>query len=206
MCENIRSSISRYLFCSQIFSGTSGIFGYIWVYPFIIRFSSNIYWGLRRLQQNQTVLDRFMSSTVILDVKMADFAIFLHPGVLFVGPSPREEHLMMVLFSWYRWYPKYWVIPNLFFSKTESGQVGYRKKYRVAGGVWVPPGHWTSRVPRGGEGKQNHHQPSSSSHHHHCHCHHLNHNYLDWGLKRGVHMNLGNFYRIWVSPNVLVMW
>ena len=27
-------------------------------------------------------------------------------------------------------------------SKTESGRVGYRKKYRVAGRVWVPPGHW----------------------------------------------------------------
>ena len=39
------------------------------------------------------------SSTVILDVKMADFALFLHPGVLFV--VPKEEHLMMVLFSSY---------------------------------------------------------------------------------------------------------
>ena len=27
-------------------------------------------------------------------------------------------------------------------SKTESGQVGYRKKYRVAGRVRVPAGHW----------------------------------------------------------------
>ena len=36
------------------------------------------------------------SSTVILDVKMVDFALFLHPGVLFV--VPKEEHLMMVLF------------------------------------------------------------------------------------------------------------
>ena len=26
-------------------------------------------------------------------------------------------------------------------SKTESGRVGYRKKYRVAGRVWVPAGH-----------------------------------------------------------------
>ena len=39
------------------------------------------------------------SSTVILDVKMADFALFLHPEVLFV--VPKEEHLMMVLFSSY---------------------------------------------------------------------------------------------------------
>ena len=27
-------------------------------------------------------------------------------------------------------------------SKTESGRVGYRKKYRVAGRVRVPAGHW----------------------------------------------------------------
>ena len=27
--------------------------------------------------------------------------------------------------------------------KTESGRVGYRKKYRVAGRVRVPVGHWT---------------------------------------------------------------
>ena len=40
-----------------------------------------------------------MSSTVILDVEIADFALFLHPGVLFV--VPKEEHLMMVLFSSY---------------------------------------------------------------------------------------------------------
>ena len=33
----------------------------------------------------------------MLDVKKADFARFLHPGVLNVGP--KEEHLMMVLFS-----------------------------------------------------------------------------------------------------------
>ena len=26
--------------------------------------------------------------------------------------------------------------------KTESGRVKYRKKYRVAGRVWVPAGHW----------------------------------------------------------------
>ena len=28
-------------------------------------------------------------------------------------------------------------------SKTESGRVGYRKKYRVAGRVRVPAGHWS---------------------------------------------------------------
>ena len=33
----------------------------------------------------------------MLDVKMTDFARFLHPGVLIVGP--KVEHLMMVLFS-----------------------------------------------------------------------------------------------------------
>ena len=27
-------------------------------------------------------------------------------------------------------------------SKTESDRVGYRKKYRVAGRVGVPAGHW----------------------------------------------------------------
>ena len=32
----------------------------------------------------------------MLDVKMTDFARFLHPGVLIVGP--KEEHLMKVLF------------------------------------------------------------------------------------------------------------
>ena len=35
---------------------------------------------------------------------------FLHPGVLFV--VPKEEHLMMVLFSSYGWYPKYRVVPE----------------------------------------------------------------------------------------------
>ena len=30
----------------------------------------------------------------------------------------------------------------LMISKTESGRVGYRKKYRVAGRVRVPAGHW----------------------------------------------------------------
>ena len=33
----------------------------------------------------------------MLDVKMANFARFLHAGVLIVGS--KEEHLMMVLFS-----------------------------------------------------------------------------------------------------------
>ena len=50
------------------------------------------------------------SSTVILDAKMADFALFLHPGVLFV--VPKEEHLMIVLFSSYRYYPEYRVVPE----------------------------------------------------------------------------------------------
>ena len=39
------------------------------------------------------------SSTVILDVEMADFTFFWHHGALFVGPG--EEHPMMVLFSSY---------------------------------------------------------------------------------------------------------
>ena len=30
--------------------------------------------------------------------------------------------------------------------KTESGRVGYRKKYRVAGRVRVPVGHWQQLV------------------------------------------------------------
>ena len=50
------------------------------------------------------------SSTVILDVKMAGFAVFLHPAVLFVGP--REEHLTMVLFSSFGCYPKYRAVPE----------------------------------------------------------------------------------------------
>ena len=29
-------------------------------------------------------------------------------------------------------------------SKTESGRIGYRKKYRVAGRVRVPAGHWSN--------------------------------------------------------------
>ena len=38
-------------------SGYFGYFGYFWVflvYPYILRLFSNIYWGLKRLQQNQT--------------------------------------------------------------------------------------------------------------------------------------------------------
>ena len=31
-------------------------------------------------------------------------------------------------------------------SKTESGRVGYRKKYRVAGRVRVPAGHWSCSI------------------------------------------------------------
>ena len=31
-------------------------------------------------------------------------------------------------------------------SKTESGRVGYRKKYRVAGRVRVPAGHWLKLI------------------------------------------------------------
>ena len=32
-------------------------------------------------------------------------------------------------------------------SKTESGRVGYRNKYRVAGRVRVPAGHWMQPTP-----------------------------------------------------------
>ena len=45
-CRIIRSGISRYLFYSRvflIFRGISGIFGYFWVYPYILRYFSNIY-------------------------------------------------------------------------------------------------------------------------------------------------------------------
>ena len=31
-------------------------------------------------------------------------------------------------------------------SKTESGRVGYREKYRVAGRVRVPAGHWWGKI------------------------------------------------------------
>ena len=34
------------------------------------------------------------------------------------------------------------VNPYPMISKIESGQVGYRKKYRVSGRVRVPAGHW----------------------------------------------------------------
>ena len=37
-----------------VFPGMSGIFGYLWVYPYVLRLFSNIYGGLKRLQQNQT--------------------------------------------------------------------------------------------------------------------------------------------------------
>ena len=60
---------------------------------------------------------RVYGKWVILEIEMADFPFLLHPGVLFV--VPKEEHLMMVLFSSY----------------------GYLKKYRVAGRVRVPTGH-----------------------------------------------------------------
>ena len=30
--------------------------------------------------------------------------------------------------------------------KIESGWVGYRKEYWVAGGVWVPVGHWLTNT------------------------------------------------------------
>ena len=30
--------------------------------------------------------------------------------------------------------------------KIESGWVGYKKEYRVAGGVWVPVGHWLTNT------------------------------------------------------------
>ena len=91
---------------------------------------------------------------------MADFALFLHPGVLFV--VPKEEHLMMVLFSSYGWYPEYRVVPETSGLPEISGntrcfglpatrwflklnRVGYRKKYRVASRVRVPAGHCRDR-------------------------------------------------------------
>ena len=36
----------------------------------------------------------------------------------------------------------FWVTRYPMISKTGSGRVGYRKKYRVAGRVRVPAGHW----------------------------------------------------------------
>ena len=48
----------RVSFCSfgyfWVFWGMWGIFGYFWVYPYILWLFSNIQWGLKRLQQNQT--------------------------------------------------------------------------------------------------------------------------------------------------------
>ena len=38
-------------------------------------------------------------------------------------------------------YPMFWVTRYPMISKTESGRVGYRNKYRVAGRVRVPAGH-----------------------------------------------------------------
>ena len=81
------------------------------------------------------------SSTIILDAKMADFALFLHPGVLFVGP--REEHLMMVLFSSYRWYPKYWVVPET------SGLPEISVNTRCFG---LPATRWFPKLNRVGSG------------------------------------------------------
>ena len=40
-----------------------------------------------------------LETIVVCKRLMADFALALHPGVLFV--VPKEEHLMMVLFSSY---------------------------------------------------------------------------------------------------------
>ena len=37
---NTGSGISRYLFYSRVFPGMLGIFGYFWVYPYILRFLS----------------------------------------------------------------------------------------------------------------------------------------------------------------------
>ena len=38
----------------------------------------------------------------------------------------------------------FWVTRYPMIFKTELGRVGYRKKYRVAGRVRVPAGHWPS--------------------------------------------------------------
>ena len=42
----------------------------------------------------------------------------------------------------------FWVTRYPIISKTESGRVGYRKKYRVAGRVRVPAGHWSPSLGR----------------------------------------------------------
>ena len=31
----------------------------------------------------------------MLDVKISDLGLFVHPGIHFEGPSPRKEHLMI---------------------------------------------------------------------------------------------------------------
>ena len=102
------------------------------------------------------------SSTVILDAKMAGFALF-SPWGPFVGL--REEQVKMVLFSSYRWYLNYRVIPESsglpkILGNTQSfglpatgwfpklNRVGYRKKYRVAGRIRVPAGHCPHPVLR----------------------------------------------------------
>ena len=45
-----------------------------------------------------------------LTLKWQILHFFLYPGILFV--VPKEEHLMMVLFSSYGWYPEYRVVPE----------------------------------------------------------------------------------------------
>ena len=72
---------------------------------------------------------------------MADFALFLHPGVLFV--VPKEEHLMMVLFSSYGWYPKYRVVPET--SGLPATQ-WFPKLNRVGSGSGT---RWALEVSRG---------------------------------------------------------
>ena len=67
------------------------------------------------------------------------FALFLHHGVLFV--DPREEHLMMVLFSSYRWYPKYRVVPET------SGLPKISGNTRCFG---LPATRWFSKLNRVG--------------------------------------------------------
>ena len=41
-----------------------------------------------------------------------------------------------------RYYPMFRLTCYLTISKTELGRVGYRKKYRVAGRLRLPAGHW----------------------------------------------------------------
>ena len=47
-----------------------------------------------------------------MTLKWQIWHFFLHPWVPFDGPTPREEHLMMVLFTSYGWHPKYQVVPE----------------------------------------------------------------------------------------------